>query len=160
MKPFRLYLLGKMVNESSVCATTNLSLRFWMNYACLKLFDGNRSLPGTLCPVAGKKERGRGGHRPREVSTGVKDAPEHLFSGFLFPNRWRSLVITAPMMTMEGLPFSLRRSAKALQMGLKRMADMAGKNSALRMRRLPALLIGVRVLPLVPLWKMRGVTPA
>ena len=64
------------------------------------------------------------------------------------------------MMTMEGLPFSLRRSAKALQMGLKRMADMAGKNSALRMWRLPALLTGVRVLPLVPLCKMRGVTPA
>ncbi len=32
----------------------------------------------------------------------------------------------APMMTIEGFPWAAKRSAKALQVGLKGMADMAG----------------------------------
>ena len=66
----------------------------------------------------------------------------------------------APMMTICGFPCALRRAANSLQIGLKRMADIAGKNKCLRNWLLPALLMGVRVFPLVPDWKCRGVTPA
>ena len=38
----------------------------------------------------------------------------------------------APMMTICGLPCSFNRSANALQIGLNRIADMAGKNKCLR----------------------------
>ena len=56
----------------------------------------------------------------------------------------------APMITICGLPWAFNRSANALQIGLKRMADMAGKNKCFRNWLLPALLMGVRVLPLEP----------
>ena len=68
--------------------------------------------------------------------------------------------MTAPRMTILGFPFSLSRSAKALQTGLWSMAVMAGKKSILRMWALPALVMGVRFLLLVPVSKIEGVTPA
>jgi hypothetical protein len=37
-----------------------------------------------------------------------------------------------------------------LHIGLKRLADMAGKNSMPRIYELPALDMGVRTFPLVP----------
>jgi len=66
----------------------------------------------------------------------------------------------APMISIFSLPWASNRSAKALHMGLKRLAVIAGKKSIPLMCELPALVMGVRILPLVPDSNMRGVTPA
>ena len=58
-----------------------------------------------------------------------------------------------------GLAFVLEAFGEGFADGVEAHGRHGGENSALRVWRLPVLLIGVRVLPLVPLWKMRGMTP-